>query len=80
MNALDRAIRVVGTQEKLAQALGLKPMAISQWRKRRVPAERCRSVSEATGGLVTVYELRPDVFGQAPDAPLNDLDPQRVAA
>ncbi|MGB4334560.1 MAG: YdaS family helix-turn-helix protein [Chromatiaceae bacterium] len=70
------------TQETLAAKLGVSQGTIAHWvsNRVRIPAERCRSIAEATGGLVTVYELRPDVFGQAPDAPLNDLDPQRVAA
>ena len=66
MNALDTAIQAVGTQEKLAKALGLQPMAVSQWRKRRVPAEHCRAVAELSLGAVSVHDLRPDVFGPAP--------------
>lgn len=48
---------------QLAKDLGVNPVVISQWRTgvRRVPAERCPSIEEATAGAVTCEELRPDV-------------------
>lgn len=66
VRALETVIKIVGTQDKLAKAMGLQPMAISQWRKRQVPAERCRAVAELSQGAVSVNELRPDVFGPPP--------------
>ncbi len=37
---------------------------ISQWKTgvRRVPAERCPAIEQATDGAVTCEELRPDVL------------------
>ena len=65
--ALDAACRFFGSQDRLAEALNLKSPSITGWRSRnRVPAERCREIEEATEGLVTRYQLRPDVFGDAP--------------
>lgn len=64
MDALDRAIVVFGTQTALAEALGIKSPSISQWRSRRVPAERCLDIERVTNGVVTRYDLRPDVFGK----------------
>jgi DNA-binding transcriptional regulator YdaS (Cro superfamily) len=32
-----------------------------------VPADRCLPIERATGGAVTRYDLRPDIFGDAPD-------------
>lgn len=65
--ALERAIKIVGTQQRLADLLGVRPPSIVEWRNRdRVPAERCLAIEEAVGGEVTRYELRPDVFGPAP--------------
>ena len=62
--ALDRAIKILGSQDALALALGIKSPSITGFRKReRVPAERCLQIEELTGGKVTRYELRPDVFG-----------------
>lgn len=67
MNALDLAITTLGSQSKLAQAVGLKSaMAISQWRKRGIPARHCLTIERVTDRRVTIHELRPDIFGPAP--------------
>lgn len=59
-----------GLQNQLARLLKISPVLISQWAggSRRVPAERCLPIEEATNGAVTRYELRPDVFGKSPKA------------
>lgn len=68
--ALDKAIDHLGTQDRLADVLGIRSPSITGWRNRgRVPADRCRAIEEAVGGVVTRYELRPDVFGTAPQLP-----------
>ena len=65
--SLDRAIAHLGSQQALADALGIRSPSISEWRVRsKVPAERCLAIEQATNGAVTRYELRPDVFGAAP--------------
>ena len=54
-----------GGQVRLAKALGVEPMAISQWKRRgTMPPERCVEIEVATGGAVTRLELRPDIFGE----------------
>ncbi|UPG86826.1 helix-turn-helix domain-containing protein [Luteibacter aegosomatis] len=64
MHPIDRVIEIVGGQEKLASILAIKSPSISGWRMRnRVPAERCIAIERATNGIVTRYDLRPDVFG-----------------
>lgn len=69
--ALDQAIAVVGSQSELADRLGIKCASVSGWRKRRrVPADRCLAIEAMTGGAVTRYDLRPDVFG-APSTRIN---------
>lgn len=71
MNTIKRATKAVGTQKDLANALGLKSQSqVSQWVKGRrpVPPKWCIKIEEVTGGVVTRYELRPDVFGPAPDS------------
>lgn len=52
----------------LAEKIGVVQSAVSNWRTRNsgVPAERCIPIEEATNGVVTRYELRPDIFGPAP--------------
>jgi DNA-binding transcriptional regulator YdaS (Cro superfamily) len=58
---LDRAIKAAGGGRKLAAALGVSPMAVSQWKKRGVPAERVPALVRACGNAVQGHELRPDL-------------------
>ena len=63
MNALDRAVEIIGSQQRVADAVGVKSaMAVSQWYKRGVPAERVLSIYHATRGAVTPHDLRPDIY------------------
>ncbi|MGC1547434.1 MAG: YdaS family helix-turn-helix protein [Rhodanobacter sp.] len=67
IEALDRAVDIFKTQNALAAELKLRSASISGWRKRnRIPVERCRDIERVTGGRVTRYDLRPDMFGVAP--------------
>jgi DNA-binding transcriptional regulator YdaS (Cro superfamily) len=60
---LDKACEMLGSQDRLAAALGIKSPSISDWRTRgRVPAERCLAIELLTVGEVTCHDLRPDVF------------------
>lgn len=75
---LEEAVRVAGGQTALAVALSAKlERKIRQgqiWKWMRSPAggpppEYVRAISQVTqerGEPVTVYELRPDVFGPSP--------------
>jgi DNA-binding transcriptional regulator YdaS (Cro superfamily) len=66
-NPLQAAIDALGSQQALADALLIRPPSITEWKQRgRVPAERCLAIEKATGGKVTRYDLRPDVYGEAP--------------
>lgn len=67
--SLDAAIEFFGTQLALAEKLGIKSPSITEWRARgKVPVARCLEIELATSGAVTRYDLRPDVFGPAPEA------------
>lgn len=52
----------------MARLLGVTGEAVRKWEHTRVPAERCRAIEQATNGAVTVHDLRPDIFGPAPQA------------
>lgn len=52
-----------GGAVKLAHAIGVSQVMISQWISgvKAVPAERCPPIEQATGGMVRCEELRPDI-------------------
>lgn len=65
---LLRAVEIVGGQTALADVLGIKQQNVWSWlnRTKRCPPEYVLRVEAATGGAVTRYQLRPDVYGDAP--------------
>lgn len=68
MNKLSAFLDTYGSA-KLAQDLKVSRAAVSHWRhgRFRVPAERCIDIETISNGAVLRYDLRPDVFGQAPE-------------
>ena len=62
MNAIHKAIKTLGSQAHLAEALGVRQPTISEWAKgdRPIPIERCVQIEQATKGAVTRQDLRPD--------------------
>jgi DNA-binding transcriptional regulator YdaS (Cro superfamily) len=65
IRALRQAIREhLRTQVALARAVGVTPQAVSDVLKRgkRVPAEWCVKLQQATGGAITAHALRPDLY------------------
>jgi len=68
---LEKAVEVCGGQTALARAIGVQQPHVWNWLNRAhgvVPAEYCMKIEAATKGAVTRYELRPDVFGEAPQS------------
>ena len=65
MTPLKKAISVYG-REHIARATGVKSLpVITRWAQKGVPARHCKAIEEATDGLVTAYDLRPDIFPPA---------------
>ena len=63
---IQRAIKACDNNKAvLARLVGVTPSMVWQWEKARRPvsATRCVDIEKATGGAVTRYDLRPDVFG-----------------
>lgn len=60
---LKAAISAAGGVVALANKLGLKKQAVSQWE--RAPAKRVIDIENAVDGAVSRHELRPDIFGAA---------------
>jgi DNA-binding transcriptional regulator YdaS (Cro superfamily) len=61
-NVLDPVFRALGSQANLARALGVTPQAITKWINNGIPAERVLDIERACNGVVTRYDLRPDIY------------------
>lgn len=63
MTLLEFVKQKRGRIKEIAQAINIKPIAISRWAlgQRQVPAERCPDIEQATGRAVTCEEMRPDI-------------------
>ena len=67
-NPLQKAVEITGGQTGLAKLIGIRQSHVWNWLNRSlgiVPAEYCIKIEQATRGLVTRYDLRPDVFGES---------------
>lgn len=60
MSGLSKAIHYFGTQQSLAQAIGVKQQAISHWIHRgQIPYRQVLKIAHATKWTVSPYELTP---------------------
>jgi len=63
-----KAISITGSQSELARRIGVRQGTLWKWlRKGVAPAEHIVAIERATNGKISRYELRPDVFGPAPE-------------
>jgi DNA-binding transcriptional regulator YdaS (Cro superfamily) len=62
MSNIQLAIDYFGSQAALAKALGVNPMAVTQWKKRGLPPVRAMQISKCTHGAIKPDELLPDFF------------------
>lgn len=77
MNYFKEAVKIVGTQDKMAEALGINQAAVSQivTGHKPIPPARCRHIEFLTRGKITRYQLRPDIFGaSAKDKIIYEID------
>ena len=61
--AINAAIEIVGSQQKLAEACGVKQPSVWAWLhgKKKVSAENAKRIELATEGNVPAYQIRPDL-------------------
>ncbi|EFM0440045.1 TPA: transcriptional regulator [Escherichia coli] len=67
--AIKAAIDLVGSQQKLADACGVKQPSVWAWLhgKKRVSAENAKRIEMATNGNVPAYLIRPDLSALFPN-------------
>ena len=63
-HAFQAAVEFFGSQGKMAKALGIEPMTVSQWKARGLPPKRAAEIERLTNGKVTRAELLPEIFGE----------------
>jgi DNA-binding transcriptional regulator YdaS (Cro superfamily) len=69
--AFERAIRIAGSQCKLAAATGYSQVAINKAKRRgSVSPEMALAVHRFTGGEVPASALRPDLWARPQDVPI----------
>lgn len=64
IDALKRAVEVLGTQTAVSRVVGVTAQAVSDMVRngQRVPAEWCLPIEAATAGQITRHQLRPDLY------------------
>lgn len=64
IKALEKAIRIAGSQFALARAIGMKQQTVNWWirKSKKVPAPYVIKIEKALNGAVTRHELRPDIY------------------
>jgi DNA-binding transcriptional regulator YdaS (Cro superfamily) len=71
--AFERAIRIAGSQCKLAAATGYSQVAINKAKRRgSVSPKMALAVHRFTGGVVPASALRPDLWARPRDVPVTD--------
>jgi DNA-binding transcriptional regulator YdaS (Cro superfamily) len=78
--AFERAIRIAGSECKLAVATGYSQVAINKAKRRgSVSPQMALAVHRFTGGAVPASALRPDLWARPQDVPLVDEPVTSVA-
>lgn len=70
MNKLQSFIDSYGGS-KLASDIGVSKSTVSSWRNGRflMSHRYARVIADMSDGLLTIHDLRPDIFGPAPVTP-----------
>lgn len=65
---ITRALNLFSSKAAFCREIGMTPQFLTQIErgKRPVPPRFAIAIERATGGVVSVHDLRPDIFGPAP--------------
>lgn len=61
MDAINKAIDLLGGVVATANALGVKKAAVSNWRRRGIPAEYCPTIERLTARKVRCEDLNDSI-------------------
>lgn len=69
-NAIEKAIKLAGSQTKLAKILHITPQALNNQirAKGKILPVHCIAIEKHFEGAITRYELDPEHFGAGPSA------------
>ena len=59
---LEPAFEFFKSSKGLAEALGLQPMAITQWKRRGIPPKRAKEISDLSNGVIKPSDIKPKFF------------------
>lgn len=80
MNIADYLKETGTSQQAFADLVGVTQSRVSQWiGGDPVPPDRWLRIEEVTCGKVTMRDLRPDVFGPAPQPAAKRRQPKKAA-
>ncbi len=65
MTTITEVIELLGGRINLAKQLNVSPQAIFKWEKTKITPARAIQIQDLTDGVVTVRDLRPDLFKAA---------------
>lgn len=74
-NVIKTAIKIVGTQKRLAEACGVTQAAVQKWLcgKAKVAPRNVKSLVEATNGEIQAHQIRPDLPNLFPHPDLKTI-------
>jgi DNA-binding transcriptional regulator YdaS (Cro superfamily) len=76
---LERAIRIAGSESKLAQGTGYSQVAINKAKRRSsVSPAMALAVHRFTKGAVPASALRPDLWARPQDVPVGKVNPSKA--
>lgn len=66
---LEKLVNCLGSKVEVARVCGVRPPTLHNWT--RIPAHHVLSLEaavKAKGGDIDRYSMRPDIFGESPEA------------
>jgi DNA-binding transcriptional regulator YdaS (Cro superfamily) len=59
---IKKVVDAAGGTTRLAEILGIRPQAVSQWKV--IPVKHVLAIEKALRSKITRYQMRPDIYGE----------------